>query len=124
MINVCSGRLDSLYYAAKLHIFHQTAKKKPKKPSLTNGIALAGPCELIAGESGGSRENVTALQKNVTALRENVTVLRENATALHLPLLTSHFSPLTLDSLTGKHLAHVAHVAPNSGFAGLGEQEA
>ena len=105
MINVCSGRLDSLYYAAKLHIFHQTAKKKPKKPSLTNGIALAGPCELIAGESGGSRENVTAL-------RENVTVLRENATALHLPLLTSHFSPLTLDSLTGKHLAHVAHVAP------------
>jgi hypothetical protein len=52
MINVCSGRLDSLYYAAKLHIFHQTAKKKQKKPSLTNGIALAGPCELIAGESG------------------------------------------------------------------------
>ena len=52
MINVCSGRLDSLYYAAKLHIFQQTAKKKQKKPSLTNGIALAGPCELIARESG------------------------------------------------------------------------
>jgi len=25
-----------------------------------------------------------------------------------------------MDSLTGKHLTHVAHVAPNSGFAGLG----
>ena len=104
MINYCSGRLDSLCYAAKLHIFQQTAKKKTKKPSLTNGIALAGPCELIAGESGGSRKNVTALQKNVTAsrenatalqknvtaLRENVTASRENVTALHLSLLTSH----------------------------------
>ena len=112
MINVCSGRLDSLYYAAKLHIFQQTAKKKQKKPSLTNGIALAGPCKLIAGENCDPRENVTALQKSVTASRENVTASRENATALHLSLLTSHFSPLTLDSLTGKHLTHVAHVAP------------
>ena len=76
------------------------------------------PLPYKGGESGGSRENVTAS--------------RENVTALHLSLLTSHFSPLTshlslltyMDSLTGKQTAHVAHVAPGSNLAGLWGREA
>ena len=67
-----------------------------------------------------SREAVTIFCKAVNFSREAVTFYLSPLTS-HLSLLTFHFSPLTMDSLTGKHLTHVA---PNSGFAGLGEQEA
>ena len=65
-------------------------------------------------------------RKAVTFFCKAVKISREAVTFYLLPL-TSHLLPLIfpyMDSLTGKHLAHVAHVAPGSNFAGLWGQEA
>ena len=63
-----------------------------------------------------SRKAVTFFCKAVKFSREAVT--------FYLSLLTSPLSLLIMDSLTGKHLTHVAHVAPGSNLAGLWRQEA
>jgi len=62
-----------------------------------------------------SREAVTFFCKAVTFSREAVTFYLSPLTS-HLPPLTSPLSLLIMDSLTGKHLTHVAHVAPNCGW--------
>ena len=62
-----------------------------------------------------SREAVTFFCKAVTFSREAVTFYLSPLTS-HLPPLTSSLSLLIMDNLTGKHLTHVAHVAPNCGW--------
>ena len=59
-----------------------------------------------------SREAVTFFCKAVTFSREAVTFYLSPLTS-HLPPLTSSLSLLIMDSLTGKHLTHVA---PNCGW--------
>jgi len=69
-----------------------------------------------------SREAVTFFCKAVAFSREAVTffckavMFSREAVAFYLSLLTSPLSLLIMDSLTGKHLTHVAHVAPNCGW--------
>ena len=69
-----------------------------------------------------SREAVTFSREAVKFFSKAVKISRA-AVTFYLSLLPSHFSLLTMDSLTRKDPTHVAHVAPGSSFAGLWGQE-
>ena len=99
--------------------FFYIAEELPFKSCLAlSNAAVTFFCKAVTF----SREAVTFFCKAVTFSREAVTFYLSLLTS-HLSPLTSHLSPLTshlsllpMDSLTGKHLTHVAHVAPNCGW--------